>query len=67
MTDLAAFAGPLWPYLVVVLVGFLPTEIWRVLGGYGDGVGEQQGLNSVGLAVFINEVQELHLFRVVEL
>ena len=32
MTDLAAFAGPLWPYLVVVLVGFLPTEIWRVLG-----------------------------------
>ena len=22
----------LWPYLVVILVGFLPTEIWRVLG-----------------------------------
>jgi carbon starvation protein CstA len=32
MTDLAALAGPLWPYLVVVLVGFLPTEIWRMLG-----------------------------------
>ena len=32
MTDLATLAGPLWPYLVVVLVGFLPTEIWRVLG-----------------------------------
>ena len=24
--------GGLWPYLVVVLFGFLPTEVWRVLG-----------------------------------
>ncbi len=32
MSDLATLAGPLWPYLVVVLVGFLPSEIWRVLG-----------------------------------
>ncbi len=24
--------GGLWPYLVVVLIGFLPTEIWRVIG-----------------------------------
>lgn len=24
--------GGLWPYLVVVLIGFLPTEIWRVMG-----------------------------------
>jgi hypothetical protein len=22
----------LWPYLVLVLVGYLPNEIWRVLG-----------------------------------
>ena len=22
----------LWPYLVVILVGFLPSEIWRVMG-----------------------------------
>jgi hypothetical protein len=22
----------LWPYLVLVLVGFLPNEVWRVLG-----------------------------------
>ena len=27
-----ALAGELWPYLVLVLVGFLPNEIWRVLG-----------------------------------
>ncbi len=24
--------GGLWPYLVVILIGFLPTEIWRVMG-----------------------------------
>jgi hypothetical protein len=23
--------GPWWPYLVIVLIGFLPTEIWRVV------------------------------------
>ena len=23
--------GPLWPYLLVILCGFLPTEIWRSL------------------------------------
>jgi hypothetical protein len=28
MTDVL---GGLWPYLVVVLVGFLPTEVWRSL------------------------------------
>ena len=27
----AAF-GDLWPFLVLVTVGFLPNEIWRVLG-----------------------------------
>ncbi len=32
MTDLAALVGPLWPYLLIIIVGFLPSEIWRVLG-----------------------------------
>ncbi len=27
----ALFDGALWPYLLVVLAGFLPTEIWRSL------------------------------------
>ena len=27
-----AVIGELWPYLVLILVGFLPNEIWRVLG-----------------------------------
>ena len=25
-------SGGLWPYLVLVLVGFLPNEVWRWLG-----------------------------------
>ncbi len=25
-------AGGLWPYLLLVLVGFLPNEVWRLLG-----------------------------------
>ncbi len=25
-------SGGLWPYVVVVLIGFLPTEIWRIAG-----------------------------------
>jgi hypothetical protein len=25
------FDGALWPYLLVILAGFLPTEIWRSL------------------------------------
>src|ERR1044072_5926042 len=25
-----AALGPWWPYLVLILVGFLPNEIWRV-------------------------------------
>jgi hypothetical protein len=30
--QLAAATGGLWPYLVVIVVGFLPTEVWRVFG-----------------------------------
>lgn len=32
MTDVTALVGPLWPYLLVIIVGFLPSEVWRVLG-----------------------------------
>jgi uncharacterized membrane protein len=27
-----ALTADLWPYMVLILVGFLPNEIWRVLG-----------------------------------
>lgn len=30
--QLAAATGGLWPYLVVIFVGFLPTEVWRMAG-----------------------------------
>ncbi|WP_114965508.1 AzlD domain-containing protein [Alkalilacustris brevis] len=30
MSALAEFFGPYWPYMLVVLVGFLPSEIWRL-------------------------------------
>jgi hypothetical protein len=29
---MSTFLDLLWPYLVLVLVGFLPNETWRVLG-----------------------------------
>lgn len=32
MTILGDSAGAFWPYLVVALIGFLPTEIWRLMG-----------------------------------
>lgn len=27
-----SFVGEWWPYLALILVGFLPTEVWRMLG-----------------------------------
>jgi Branched-chain amino acid transport protein (AzlD) len=32
MTPQDPLLATLWPYLVVVIIGFLPTEVWRVLG-----------------------------------
>jgi hypothetical protein len=32
LASLEHATGGLWPYLVVTLFGFLPTEVWRVLG-----------------------------------
>lgn len=29
---MSALPADLWPYVLLVLVGFLPNEIWRVLG-----------------------------------
>jgi Branched-chain amino acid transport protein (AzlD) len=31
-TALQPMTGAFWPYLVVIVIGFLPTEIWRTLG-----------------------------------
>jgi len=32
VSDIAAMSGGFWPYLIVVLIGFLPSEMWRMLG-----------------------------------
>jgi branched-subunit amino acid transport protein len=32
LANLEHATGGLWPYLVIVIFAFLPTEIWRVLG-----------------------------------
>jgi branched-subunit amino acid transport protein len=29
---LQPLTGAFWPYLVIIVIGFLPTEIWRSLG-----------------------------------
>lgn len=42
---LAGQAGWFWPYLVVIIFGFLPTEVWRVLGVLaGKGLSEDSEL-----------------------
>jgi Branched-chain amino acid transport protein (AzlD) len=41
LAAIQAFTGDFWPYLVVIVFGFLPTEIWRVLGVFaGSGLNE---------------------------
>jgi branched-subunit amino acid transport protein len=32
LLELERATGGLWPYIVVAVFGFLPTEFWRVLG-----------------------------------
>jgi hypothetical protein len=32
LATLEQMSGGLWPYLVVIVIGFLPTEIWRIAG-----------------------------------
>jgi hypothetical protein len=32
MEAVREMAGAFWPYLVVIVIGFLPTVIWRVAG-----------------------------------
>lgn len=42
----------LWPYLLLILVGFLPNEIWRVLGLLiGRGLSEDSELVLLARAV----------------
>jgi hypothetical protein len=59
----------LWPYLLLVLVGFLPNEIWRLLGlGLARGLDEGSEIlvwvRAVATAVLAGVVGKLILFPV---
>ncbi len=61
-----AFGG-LAPYLALLLVGFLPTEIWRVIGlVVGRGVDEESELvvwvRAVAVGVLAGVIAKLTLF-----
>jgi carbon starvation protein CstA len=56
--------GPLGPYLVAVLIGFLPSEIWRILAVFlARGVGDESQLlvwvRSVATALLAGIVAKL--------
>jgi hypothetical protein len=57
-------ASDLWPYLVLVLVGFLPTEVWRMLGlVVARGIDEESELliwvRAVAVAVLAGVIAKL--------
>ena len=62
-----AVLAELWPYLMLVLVGFLPNEIWRVLGlvfarGLDEGSEMLVWVRAVATAVLAGVVGKLILF-----
>jgi hypothetical protein len=57
----------LWPYLVLLLVGFLPNEVWRMLGlVLSRGVDESSDLllwvRAVAIAILAGVIAQLILF-----
>ncbi len=57
----------LWPYLMLILVGFLPNEMWRLLGlGLARGVDESSEIlvwvRAVATAVLAGVIGKLILF-----
>ena len=57
----------LWGYLVLVLVGFLPSDVWRLLGVIvGRGIDEESELlvwvRAVATAVLAGVIAKLALF-----
>lgn len=59
--------GDLWPYLALVLAGFLPNEVWRWLGVLlGRGLDEEAEIivwvRGVATAVLVGVVVKLAVF-----
>jgi len=57
----------LWPYLVLLLVGFLPNEIWRLLGlVLSRGIDESSDLllwvRAVAIAILAGVIAQLIFF-----
>ena len=64
---MSAVMAELWPYLVLMLVGFLPNEIWRVLGlVLARGLDEDSEivvwLRAVATAILAGVIAKLILF-----
>ena len=65
--DMAADMSGLWPYVLLVLVGFLPNEIWRALGlVLARGLNEDSELvvwsRAVATAILAGVIAKLILF-----
>jgi hypothetical protein len=59
-------AADLWPYVVLVLVGFLPSDLWRFLGVVvGHGLDEEseliQWVRAIAIAVLAGVIAKLVL------
>ena len=59
----------LWPYLVLILVGYLPNEIWRVLGlVLARGLNEDSEIvvwsRAVATAIMAGVIAKLILFSI---
>jgi hypothetical protein len=62
-----AASGGLWPYVMLVLVGFLPNEVWRVLGLFlARGLNEDSEIvlwsRAVATAILAGVIAKLILF-----
>ena len=62
-----AVVPELWPYLVLLLVGFLPNEIWRLLGlVLARGIDEESEIvvwsRAVATAILAGVIAKLILF-----
>jgi branched-subunit amino acid transport protein AzlD len=64
---MSAIGGELWPYLLLVVVGFLPNEIWRWLGliaarGIDEGAEILIWVRAVATAILAAVIAKLTIF-----
>jgi branched-subunit amino acid transport protein len=62
--DVLAGAGAWWPYLLVILFGFLPSEVWRVVAVFlSRGLDEQSEIlrwvRAVAIALLAGVIAKL--------